>query len=607
VRAPLPAAGVRPAGRRASKLRLALLIVEGHLYLAATILVFAGVFALLAWGILARRPALAIIALFLGVPLFLLTAAAVRSLFFRMPWPEGLKVSPQNAPALLAMVEEVRRALQAPPIHQVLIGTAFTASIVQVPRLAMLWPRNVLTIGYPLLALLSAQQLKAVVAHELAHVFHSHGLLSGWVWRTHRSWMRLTAVLQERSTVPIFVRWIQAGYVPRLSAQSRLISRDQEFVADLGARSVAGSPTAADALVVNDLGVCLAEREFWPAIFGLVESQPEPPEPFSRMQREFAVLLQSADTGKLLDELLREETDDDDTHPSLRDRLRAIGEAGHLVGVPLRTAGEEYLGSHQADIARQLDEAWQERQRNSWRRRHALLLAAHERLAALEALPAPTAQQAFERATVLEELERDADAADAYRAALAIDANHSRAALAVGRLLLDCGDDQGAALVERAMAGDASLTTEACGLLADHLEQRGRYVEAAQLEARARRHATHASIAQQERTTATALDRYVPHGLAAAELSGVAAALDREPEVGLALLVRKQLSHGSDSPMVFGLVVDQGHGRDLPARLHGLLPADAVTVVLDRDQKSLRQALEAVPGAVIYVRSEVAA
>jgi Zn-dependent protease with chaperone function len=602
-----PTPADRSARSVASPLRVALLVVEGHLYLAATILVFVGVLGLLAWGILARRPAMAIIALFVGVPLFLLIAAALRSLFFRMPWPEGLEVTSRNAPPLLAMIEEVRRALRSPPIHRVLIGTKFTASIVQVPRLAMLWPRNVLTIGYPLLTVLSAEQLRAVVAHELAHVFHSHGRLSGWVWRTHRSWRRLVAVLQERGTVPIFVRWIQAGYLPRLSAQSMLISRDQELVADRGAASVAGSRTAADALIANEFGICLAEREFWPGIFGLVETEPEPPDPFGRMQHEFAILFRRADTARLLEELLEEETADYDTHPSLRDRLRALGEAGHVTGVPLCTAGEAYLGAQQAEIARQLDEAWQRRQRDSWRERHARLRAALERLAALEALPAPTAQQAFERATVLEELGRDDDAADAYHRALAIDANHPRAALTVGRLMLDRGDEQGIALLERAMAGDPGLTAEACRCLAGHFEEQGRFVEAAQLEARARRHATHASLAQQERTTATALDRFVPHDLPPAGLGDLEAALYREPTVGMALLARKQVRHGGGSPLVLGLVVDRGDAGDVPDRLRGLLPADAVTVVLDRDRKSLRQVLEAVPGATIYVRSKAAA
>ena len=88
-----PTRAGRSTRRIASPLRVALLVVEGHLYLAATILVFAGVLALLSWGILARRPAMAIIAVFVGVPLFLLTAAALRSLFFRMPWPEGLEAT----------------------------------------------------------------------------------------------------------------------------------------------------------------------------------------------------------------------------------------------------------------------------------------------------------------------------------------------------------------------------------------------------------------------------------------------------------------------------------------------------------------------------------
>ena len=61
-------------------------------------------------------------------------------------------------------------------------------------------------IGYPLLVVLSPDQLKAVVAHELAHFANGHSRLAGLVYRTRASWVRLAQVLNERGTMPIFVR-----------------------------------------------------------------------------------------------------------------------------------------------------------------------------------------------------------------------------------------------------------------------------------------------------------------------------------------------------------------------------------------------------------------
>ena len=110
----------------ASNLRLALLVIEGYAYLLCTILIFAGVVAFFAWGMLARRPIVGLVGAFVGLPTAMVTGSAIRALFFRMPEPRGISVTPADAPALLSMIEEVRRALSCGRIHQVVIGAALT-------------------------------------------------------------------------------------------------------------------------------------------------------------------------------------------------------------------------------------------------------------------------------------------------------------------------------------------------------------------------------------------------------------------------------------------------------------------------------------------------
>ena len=274
------AASVRSA---AATFGLVLLVIEGYVYLFASILFFILVTAFLAWGLLARQPVVALIALFLGLPLLALTFAAIRSLLFRVPNSRGIEVTARDAPALADLIEEIRQSLGSPRIDRTIIDDTFNASVRQRSRVAIFWPRNTLVIGYPLLVSLSPEQLRAVVAHELAHVFHAHGRVAGWLYRTRASWMRLAATLEERGSVPIFVRWILVNYVPRLRARSAAIARDQEFVADRCAAAAAGRRTAADTLVAIKIGAYLLENEFWPTTFDCVELQEEPSRPFARM------------------------------------------------------------------------------------------------------------------------------------------------------------------------------------------------------------------------------------------------------------------------------------------------------------------------------------
>lgn len=170
----------------ASNLRLALLVLEGYACLLAIIGVFVGAIVFLLWGLFARRPLISLAALFIGVPLVVTTFRAIRALFFHLPEPDGIPVTAAQAPALHALVEQLRRQIEAPGPNRIVVSRYFNASAVQLPRAGIFWPRNILAIGYPLFATLSPDQLRAVISHELAHL------------------SRRTAAFLPGSTAPVF-------------------------------------------------------------------------------------------------------------------------------------------------------------------------------------------------------------------------------------------------------------------------------------------------------------------------------------------------------------------------------------------------------------------
>jgi Zn-dependent protease with chaperone function len=586
------------SGSAGSTLRLAFLVLEGYAYLFGTILVLAGVVGFFAWGVIARHPIVGLLGALVGLPAGLAAGSAVRALFFRLPEPSGPAIAPDDGPELAGLIEEVRRCLGAPKIHRVQVGTGFNASAVQYPRLGLFWSRNLLVIGYPLLIGLSPEQLKAVIAHELAHLRHAHATVAGWLFRTRHSWMRLSAALQQRGLAPIFVRWILAHYVPRLESRSMEIARAHEALADRRAIEVVGGRAAAETLLAMELGQCWIEDVYWPSLHDRVATEGEPRRPFSEMRRAFIDTAEQHATPELLARLLEDETTEADTHPCLRERLQATGEEARLPPRPTVPAGQVYLGAYLDVLAERLDRMWQEREGTGWRERNSRHCRALGRLAELAARPALSADELHERGSLLAELGRPDEALAAWQAAHATGDGHARAALAAGDLLLHRGDPSGALLIRRAMELDAALALEACDRLAEHYEAEGQALEAERYRAQARRHATEAAIRQAERSSVTPLDLLEPHGLREDALQPLMSALRNDARILRAYLTRKRLRHSRGWLFVLGVVAKEAPA--IPAT--ELLSAESCLVLLDRSQRALQGALQSVPESEIYVR-----
>ena len=463
-------------------LRAALLVLEGYAYLLMIVALFIGMAAYLAWGVYTRRPLVGLVAIVAGVPVTLLASALVRALFFRMPAIDGIDLSPSDAPELFALVDELRRLVGAPRVHSVVIGSNLQASAVQSPRFGFFRPRNTLVIGYPLLALFSYDQLRAVVAHELAHLGRAHGRVAHWIYRTEVSWRRLVGVLAERQAVPLFVHWLARVYIPRLERHSAGIAREQERFADRCAAEAAGSRSAAEALVASVLGAHILRESFWPEALDI--RQTELPRPYARMRSELCVVADDA-TATALAEALEETTCAMDSHPALAERLAALGEHAVIPETPERRSGDALLGENMNRLAAHFDAEWQRAHGDAWLDQSASDRGARARLATLEAQPSLSAAEIFERATLLETLVGTDAALSVYRAALDADDRHAGAAMALGRILLERDDAAGAELLERAVEADDAFLSDAAELLVPFHRAHRRLVEAERWRRRA--------------------------------------------------------------------------------------------------------------------------
>jgi Zn-dependent protease with chaperone function len=547
----------RGAPRR-YRLFVALLVLAGYAFLGSWVLLSASLLAAVTAGMV-YRPNPLLLKVGLGVAVF--TWALLRATWVTLERPEGVEIRAGDAPVLFAEIERLRRLGRIPRIHRVLLDAQLNAGVAQTPRLGVFgWPHNDLVLGYPLLAALSPDEFRAVLAHELGHLSGRHGRTGAWAYRARATWSRFLAVLEaRRSALTGIFRGFLALYGPWFSAASLALAREQEREA-VRFSAVATSPrAAADALVASRLAEGLLERRFHAALRRRTAIDPEPPRdhlaPLLRLTGETAP---HAGAQAELDRQLLARTGGTDTHPSLADRLATLGAEVRVPPRPQPSAASRFLGDAEPRLRSALEARWRERVADAWTAAHREATGAGTRLAALEERAGGAGldgREAVERALLVERLRGPEEALPLARAAAEATPDHPPARFHLGRLLLGAGDAAGLAHVERAIELDGDAAFEGARLIAEHHLAGGRPEEAAPWIARAEGLAGAREEAERERSAVHATDRVEPHGLEPGAIAPIIRALRPHPRVKRAYLGRKRLRQFPDREPVFVLGV----------------------------------------------------
>jgi Zn-dependent protease with chaperone function len=554
--------------------------------------------------------------------------AVLRGLWVKLEPPRGQPVTPAQAPKLFALLDELRAALDCKPFHQIFIVGDVNAGVVQVPRLGIFgWHRNYLVLGLPLMQLLAPEEFKAVLAHEFMHSSRGHGRFGNWLYRVRRTWAQIFEQMARHRTrwgwvLFKFLNW----FWPIYNGHAFVLARANEYEADACSVRLAGADATARALIRIRVAGALLGEKFWPDIFSRATREKEPPaNVLLALNETLKAGPASNDAARWLRQSFLLETNNVDTHPCLKDRLRAIGrlpveiENGRFPEspppVPPENAAEFFLGDHAGVVALKMSEDWQKAIAQQWATRHTQAQKLADEVAALETpadTPTTTAQ-IWEKARKLVELHGDGAAVTTLEQVVLREPKHAGANFILGRHYLQTDDPRGVAFIETAIAADATLAQMGCNLLYAHFNRTGQRDKLRPLEHRFDDFQNENLLAQQERARITAADTFIAHELTAPQIADLRKIFSSEPEIGSAAVARKQLEHLPDSPcFVISLKIKvawlEARGNDVNAHLvqrvlgqiH--LPGHRLVFVSAKNFRSLGDKVFAAPGAVIYER-----
>lgn len=290
------------------------------------------------------------------------------------PWPVMRRA---EAPALFAMLDAVAVQKRLAPIDQIWIHGECNASI----RIERRWrpgTRTMLrmTIGFPLMAMLSPEQMRAVISHELGHVDGVRAVVSAVL-------VRLLALISGRTpdsastryarSVWALVAWVGRLCGPAAERRWRRLSHSCEYRADLAAARCCGSALVAQTLAMSGLAKHTLSTFWWPLFFP-VASLPAAPagNPFAGLMHGRLRWPGLGEQRDWLDEAVLCSVAPLETHPRLSDRIRMmlgddmpvldpVGEGcsalSLLVPMPIS-----------AQLAEALDRRWPDDAADAWER-----------------------------------------------------------------------------------------------------------------------------------------------------------------------------------------------------------------------------------------------
>jgi Zn-dependent protease with chaperone function len=590
------------------KLQLCLLAALGIGYVLA-LAVIGVACALFVVGLLLAAKSLALIKLALlplGFAYFL-----ARALWFKLPPPQGRRVTAVEMPALFAEIEQVRRAVKAKPVHIVLITPDFNAAVVQVPRLGLLGlPRRYLVIGLPLLACLPPYQVRAVLAHEFGHLAQNHAHFSNWIYRIRETWYRiLEGIPPYRSSFSGLLTRFFDWYAPYFNAYSFVLARANEYQADRESARVTSREDAGDALVAVYAKSEYIESRFWGEFYGRAEKHPEPPpQPFS----DYVTALRSTPaqhSAAALAAVLKRETGLHDTHPSLKDRLNALG-ATPNIPLPFQlSAAHVLLKEKRLELMHEFNEVWRESIAGPWKERHEFLGETAHKLARYQGTAARrqlTEAEHWEYACAMETLKGGRAALPLLDSLLARAPGHAAAYYARGRILLDDNQERGVDDVERAMQLDESARESGSQLLYTYFYSRNQLARCDKYRhilTQVARERHHASV---ERATFKRKDVLEPHSIPAARLTPWRVALAEQPGLKRAWLARRRVKHLQAVP-AYLLIVEfstfQWVTDQMMNAVAASLPSDVSCLVLHKGaHHSAARRIKQIDGALIFTR-----
>lgn len=515
------------------------------------------------------------------IVLVIMAWVLIKSLWVRFEKPEGFELSKNEFPQLYEELDALRKQLDSLPIHQVILTPEFNAAVVQTPRLGILgWQQNTLIIGLELLLVLSVEEARAVLAHELGHLSHNHSRFAGWIYRVRISWNNIMHAFDDKNGFGVaLIKKFFYWYAPNFAAYSFALARNNEYQADAMSAQLTSPEDAARALINTHVTAPYVDKNYWEWFFKKADEMPQPEQlPWSGLTQFLSERPQTrSDIIERFKAQMKIQSEYYDTHPSLKDRLDALNSNPVLPKAVQKTAAHYWLGDKFINVVKEFDRKWWDAAASRWQERYEYASKGKQTLAKYQSGGLELSdEQLWEFANLTYEFDNEDKALNLFRKFQSKNPDSSKAAYAIGVILYDKDDKACVQQFNKAFT-DPQYTVRACRLAYDFLMKHGEEAETEVWERRAFAQMQKDEAAHAERSEVTVQDTLLQPTISQEHLNKLIQQLKTNPTVRAAWLAQKVVTYYQDEPVYIVTIK---------------CPLTKVTLSLESEIKNIMQSLQ---------------
>ena len=553
--------------------------------------------------------------------------AYLRALWVPFPPPTGVKLERGDYPELFNLVDELCHKLNI-KVDYVMADDQFNAMVVQRPRLGLFgWYENYVVLGLPLMQALPPAHFRSVLAHEMGHVSGNHGKSSSFIYNQRVRLVQLLIAMHQHSQIALvmlarFYDW----YYPRFSSSSLVIAREHEKQADRQSAEVTNGETSGEALILTSIKGAAYEK-YWTSIVDKIRQVETPPDLiYFDIGEKLAAAPEDRKKGiEIIDDALKQVTNDEDTHPALSDRLRIVGFPEQRIvaealfdTLPLAnekggSAAEIYFGRKLPSLIQHFSDEWKKTSETAWKTTHRQLVEEEAQLLELtkkaetEELSVP---DMVKMATLVGSRDGMEKALPYFEKVLEKDPNEGQTRYAIGSHYLETKDERGAEILLTLAKEKSQYGLVACSLLQEHYQKYNLKEELKAIEGIWQEYQIVLELAAKERQSLDQNDQFGPHDLTPVNVEIIVEQLQKHKNIKEAYLYCKVMKHLPDQGFYILAVVPkssisigiQASNEVIEQRLRTdiQLPCTSAIYVVNSDLKWMKDKGALVPGSLIY-------
>lgn len=393
----------------------------------------------------------------------------LKSLYIKLEAPNEVTLNREEYPQLFKVIDSAIEMTKAPKLDEIYILDDANVRVTCLLNGFGANGKNVLGIGIQVLKLLNEEEFKAVIIHELAHIYNDDTKVSSKISRRLTRWNEIVYRVDEGDNIIKMILLLPFAkfYIEKLERYLDAMSQTKELLADKEVSKYMSVEIYAKATMKLEIMEKFLANPY--SKLEIRSSDEAPKNYFSTLFEDFESELPER-KEQWMNEIKKRISSIHDTHPSFKERMEALGIEDFNYDINFNDQSDDYKKEIDTLIEVK-NKQWHKYWSDQWEE---VTKEYKEQLEIIKNYKdSDDIEKIIEYGEALENLGEYEKALDFYKDIASNDKECAIAMYKVGQIMLMNNDEEGIEFIEKSVELDGSFFISAMGIITEYFLDNG--------------------------------------------------------------------------------------------------------------------------------------